>query len=156
MCLARMETLPLQGASVLDIGCGSGILSIGALRLGASFVIGCDIDESSPKAAMENAAFNGYDESSFRVFLGDILRDKRLKKQVAGTYDLVLANMVADVVIPLSPVFSEYMSPSSSLLVSGIVAERTKEVEQALLEHGLTIDEHIRVEEWNTYLCRLA
>ncbi len=155
MCLSVLEQLAVEGKTVLDIGCGSGILSIGALRLGASAVTGCDIDESSPKAAMENAAFNGYDESRFRVYLGDILRDKRMKKQIEGTYDLVLANMVADVVIPLAPVFSEYMGPDSSLLVSGIVAERADEVRASLERSGLIIKEHLSEEEWNTYLCRV-
>jgi ribosomal protein L11 methyltransferase len=103
---------------------------------------------------MENAAFNGYDESRFQVYLGDILRDKRMKKQIEGTYDLVLANMVADVVIPLSPVFSEYMGPDSYLLVSGIVAERTEEVCHALENSGLIIREHRSEEEWNSYLCQ--
>ena len=154
MCLSLLEQIPVEGKTVLDIGCGSGILSIGALRLGAASVVGCDIDESSPKAAMENAAFNGYDESRFQVYLGDILRDKRMKKQIEGTYDLVLANMVADVVIPLSPVFSEYMGPDSSLLVSGIVAERTEEVCHALENSGLIIREHRSEEEWNSYLCQ--
>ena len=154
MCLSLLEQIPVEGKTVLDIGCGSGILSIGALRLGAASVVGCDIDESSPKAAMENAAFNGYDESRFQVYLGDILRDKRMKKQIEGTYDLVLANMVADVVIPLSPVFSEYMRPDSYLLVSGIVAERTEEVCHALENSGLIIREHRSEEEWNSYLCQ--
>ena len=154
MCLSLLEQLPTEGKTVLDIGCGSGILSIGALRLGAASVVGCDIDESSPKAAMENASFNNFDESRFQVYLGDILRDKGLKKHIEGTYDLVLANMVADVVIPLSPVFSEYMGPDSYLLVSGIVAERAEEVCRALENSGLIIREHRSKEEWNTYLCQ--
>ena len=140
MCLSLLEQIPVEGKTVLDIGAAS--------------VVGCDIDESSPKAAMENAAFNGYDESRFQVYLGDILRDKRMKKQIEGTYDLVLANMVADVVIPLSPVFSEYMGPDSYLLVSGIVAERTEEVCHALENSGLIIREHRSEEEWNSYLCQ--
>ena len=104
---------------------------------------------------MENAAFNGYDNSRFRVYLGDILRDKQMKKQIEGIYDIVLANMVADVVIPLSPVFSDYMGPDSSLLVSGIVAERADEVRDALERSGLIVKEHLSEEEWNTYLCQI-
>ena len=78
-----------------------------------------------------------------------------MKKQLEGTYDLVLANMVADVVIPLAPVFPDFMGPESSLLVSGIVAERADEVRDALERSELIIKEHRSEEEWNTYLCQI-
>lgn len=153
MCLEKMEQMELYKKTVLDIGCGSGILGIGALRLGANSVTGCDIDESSPKAALQNAGYNGYDETRFHVYVGDILHDKKMKEQISGSYDLVLANLVADVVIPLSLLFKNYMKSDGYLLISGIIEDRTSEVELALENAGLDICEKITVDEWNSYLC---
>lgn len=156
MCLCEMEEMDLSGKNVLDIGCGSGILSIGALRLGAGDVVGCDIDESVPSIAMENAGYNGYDAEKFHVYCGDILKDRLLKKQVAGTYDLILANLVADVILPLSPALPEYMDSRSVLIVSGLSADRLDEVIQVLEAADIVIQKKCSIEEWNTLYCTKA
>lgn len=153
MCLMEMEQMDLSGKTVLDIGCGSGILSIGALRLGAADIVGCDIDESVPSIAMENAGYNGYNESSFHVFCGDILKDRNLKKQVAGTYDLILANLVADVVIPLSPALPDFMDSNSILIISGIHRDRIDEVISSVEAVGIKIQKKRSIDEWNTLYC---
>lgn len=153
MCLSEMEGLDLKGKSVLDIGCGSGILSIGALRLGAADVVGCDIDESVPSIAMENAGYNGYDSSSFHVYCGDILKDKALKRKISRTYDLILGNLVADVVIPLSTALPDFMNPTSILIISGIHKDRITEVISCLENTGIIIQKKRSIEEWNTLYC---
>ena len=103
MCLAALESCAGQGKRVLDLGCGSGILGIGALLLGCGTCVGCDIDPKAPDVAAANAALNGIGKDRFSVYAGDILSDASLRRLLGGGYDLVLANIVSDVIIPLSP-----------------------------------------------------
>ena len=102
LCLTALEEAVHGGETVLDLGCGSGILSIAALRLGAEHAFACDIDEKCVEVAYENAALNGIDRSRYTVRWGDVLSDQQLKAEIGGGYDMVVANIVADVIIGLS------------------------------------------------------
>ena len=155
MCLEEMQALELEGEEVLDLGCGSGILGIAALLLGAAHSTGCDIDPKSPDIAAENAALNGLGTDRFRVFCGDVLDNRGLggRLTVHG-YKLVLANIVADVIIALAPAARHFMAPGGTFICSGIIDGREKEVITALEEAGFTVAKHCRSENWSAFVCK--
>lgn len=153
LCLEGVEKYVETDDNVLDLGTGSGILSIAALRLGARSARGCDIDPKAARVAAENASFNGIGEQ-FRCFTGDILHDQRLRAELAGRYDLVLANIIADVIIPLSDVVGDYLKEDGIFLTSGIIAHRAQDVRDALERNGFTITETQEREGWVAYTCR--
>ncbi|MBO5035050.1 MAG: 50S ribosomal protein L11 methyltransferase, partial [Oscillospiraceae bacterium] len=116
LCLTLLEGAINQGDKVLDLGCGSGILSIAALNLGASRAAGVDIDPKAVDVAYENAGLNGIDRDRYTVRAGDVLSDKSLVEELAqaGPYDVVLANIVADVIIPLSAGVGAFLAPGGT------------------------------------------
>ena len=149
MVMSTMETLPLQGASCLDLGSGSGILSIAALRLGAKNATGVDIDPKAEAIARENAAYNGFDETLFTATTGNVTTDKKLMHALQSRrYDLVLVNIVADVIIALCPVLPQFMDENSHLILSGILYTRLAEVLTALEQAGLTPLEIKAQDDW--------
>ena len=154
MCLAALEDLAGPGKRVLDLGCGSGILGIGALVLGSERCVGCDIDPKAPDVAMANAALNGIGDDRFRVYAGDILRDAGMRRELGKDYDLVLANIVSDVIIPLSTFVREFLKPGGAFLCSGIIEGRQDEVRSTLEQNGFIVEKHWEEEEWHCYLCR--
>jgi ribosomal protein L11 methyltransferase len=123
LCLEMLETLNLAGRRVLDVGCGSGILGLCALLLGAESACGADIDPYAVRTAEENARLNGV-EARFSAFCGDYLNDKSLRRS-AGGFDIVFSNIIADVIIPLVPV----LAPSGAIwIASGIIEHRLDDV----------------------------
>ena len=154
MCLAALEKYAGAGKKVLDLGCGSGILGIGALVLGSDSCVGCDIDPKAPDIVMENAALNGIGGDRMRVLAGDIIGDKTLRKNLGGAYDIVLANIVSDVIIPLAPHVRGFMADNAVFITSGIIDGREAEVENALKNAGLEIVAHYHEEEWHCFECR--
>ena len=149
MVMANMEKLVKPGASCLDLGSGSGILSIAALRLGADRAVGVDIDPKAEDIARENAAYNGYGASEFTALTGNVLSDRALMGQLTGSrYDLVLVNIVADVIIALAPVLPGLLDENSTLICSGILHTRLPEVKAALQSAGLTLTQICEEEEW--------
>ena len=154
MCLAALERFPIAGARVLDLGCGSGILGIGALILGAEGCVGCDIDPKAPDVAMANAALNGIGPDRFRIYAGDILSDCGLRRELGEGYDLVLANIVSDVIIPLSGFARAFMREGGAFVCSGIIDCRQDEVRAALEKNGFQILAHESEEEWHCFVCR--
>ena len=155
MCLKLLEQANLREKRLLDAGFGSGILSLAALKMDCAFVAGCDIDPNAVIAARENAALNGIDETRLQVRVGNILSDRGLRKSLGSNYDMVVANIVADVILPLSEIVREFMKPDAAFICSGIIDNRAAEVEAALKRNGLTITQHLREEEWNCYQCVL-
>lgn len=147
LCLELLEK-HLKGGSVLDIGTGSGILGIGAALLGAEKVIGVDIDETSVKVANENAVINKVDNVT-EFIVGD-LTDK-----ISGKFDIVCANIVADVIIGLSSTVKDFMKDDAIFLCSGIIDMRADEVEAALRENGFTVLDHCVKDNWNAYAVKL-
>ena len=154
MCLAALEHCAAPGKRVLDLGCGSGILGIGALLLGCDSVAGCDIDPKAPEVAETNAALNGLHADRFRVCAGDVLADAPMRASLGAGYDLVLANIVSDVIIPLSGIVGEFLAPDGVFLCSGIIEGRQDEVAAALRRNGFAILEHFNEEEWHCYVAK--
>ena len=149
MVMEAMEQLVSPGSSCLDLGSGSGILSIAALRLGAGRAIGVDIDPKAEDIARENAAYNGYCAPCFTAFTGNVTADRRLMDTLRQEqYDLVLVNIVADVIIGLSPVLPQLLGGHSTLICSGILDTRLADVENALRSQGLTITSVRAKEDW--------
>ena len=154
MCLSALESLVTPGMRVLDLGCGSGILGIGALLFGADSCLGCDVDPKEPDVAAANAALNGFGPERFRVLAGDILADAGLRRELGTGYGLVLANIVADVILPLAAFARSFMAEGAAFVCSGIIEGRQDELRAALLKHGFTIERHLCEEEWHCFVCR--
>lgn len=154
LCLEGVERYTGPGDRVLDLGCGSGILSIAALLLGAGSALGVDIDPKAPDVAYENAAMNGIGKESYRVLAGDVLGDRGLRDQLAGQkWELILANIVADVIIPLSAVVGPWLAPGGRFLCSGIIDTRADEVRAALENNGFGILRALERKGWFAYEC---
>ena len=149
MVMACMEQMDLKGASCLDLGSGSGILSITALRLGAKRAVGVDIDPKAENMARENAAYNGFSEPEFIALTGDVTANKKLMSQLQeNRYDLVLVNIVADVIIGLAPILPGFLDARSTLILSGILDTRLADVCNALQRAGLRVEEIFAKEDW--------
>ena len=149
LCLEGIEDYVVPGRTVLDLGCGSGILAIAALRLGASHATGVDIDPKAVDVAYENAALNGLGRDRCRFLAGNVLSDKSLVAELKeAKAPLVLANIVADVIIPLAPVVPELLAADGVFLCSGIIGQRGDEVAAALEAQGLEIIRRLEKNDW--------
>ena len=153
MCLRALEKLEPEGKKILDLGCGSGILGIGALVLGAASNMGVDIDPKAPDVCMSNAELNGIGTNKMKVYAGDILSDSSLVASLGNGYNIVLANIVADVILALSPKVRSFMANDAKYVCSGIIDGRENEVMSALKACGFIIEEHLHEEEWNCFIC---
>ena len=153
LCLTALDRLIRGGEKVLDLGCGSGILSIAALRLGAERAFACDVDPTCVNVAYENAALNGVDRARYTVRAGDVTADRALAREFGGDYDLVVANIVADVIIALAPRVRPLLKSGGRFLCSGIIDERAAEVRAKLIGAGWRILEENSSEGWYSYLC---
>ena len=149
MVMEAMEQQVTPGSSCLDLGSGSGILSITALRLGAKSAVGVDIDPKAEDIARENAAYNGFGAPEFTALTGNVTGDKRLMERLSREhYDLVLVNIVADVIIGLAPVLPGFLDENSLLICSGILDSRLADVTAALAQAGLTVTQTFAKEDW--------
>ena len=153
LCLAALEKYSAPGKRVLDLGCGSGILGIGALILGCETCIGCDIDPKAPHVAAANAELNGIGPDRFAVYAGDILSYASMRRMLGTGYDIVLANIVSDVIIPLSPLAGTFLAPGGVFIASGIIDGREDEVAAAIRAGGFSITAHSQEEEWHCFEC---
>ena len=154
MCLMALEKLIHGGERVLDLGCGSGILGIGARVLGCGEVFGCDIDPKAPDVAMHNASLNGMTVEDFKVFAGDVLSDAAMRRSLGGGYDVVLANIVADVIIPLAPIARGFVRGGGAFVASGIIEGRQDEVAAAIESAGFEILERHCLEDWHCFVSK--
>ena len=152
LCLELLEEVLQSGDKVLDLGCGSGILAIAALAMGASWAIGIDIDPKAADVAFENAALNGVGPDRLSVYAGDVLSDKKLAARLGpGQNRVVLANIVADVIIPLSAKAGEFMTPAGVFLTSGVIDGREDEVRAALEADGFAVVKHLERGGWHAF-----
>ena len=154
LCLAAMEPFVNADTRVLDLGCGSGILGIGALVLGAKSCLGCDIDPKAPDVVRSNGALNGIGPERLSACAGDILSDASLRRSFGSGYDLVLSNIVSDVIIPLSRYVRDFLAPGGIWISSGIIEGRQDEVRAAIEQAGFTVLEHRQEEEWHAFVAK--
>ncbi len=155
LCLELLEQVLRPGDKVLDLGCGSGILAIAALGLGAARAVGVDIDPKAADVAFENAALNGVGADRLSVYAGDVLNDKKLAAKLEpGENRVVLANIVADVIIPLSAKAGEFMTEDGVFLTSGIIEGRQDEVKAALEQNGFAVTKHLERNGWHALEAR--
>lgn len=152
LCLEKLEDVIPDGSKnikILDMGCGSGILGIASLLLGADFVNAVDIDENSARIAKENYEVNNIGNDKYKVFAGNVLADEDLYSELEQIkYNIIVANIVADVIMWMAPMFKKFLSAEGKLIVSGIIAERSEEVITVLKKEGFNIVEFTEKEGW--------
>lgn len=156
MCMVELEHAIQGGERVLDLGSGSGILSITAVLLGAEHATGVDIDPKAEDIARQNAAINGIGADRFTAITGDVIADRKMMESLGTDYDVVLANIVADVIIPLAPVVPHFLKPESVFICSGILSTRLREVAGALEDAGLHVLVAHQQDDWCQISAALA
>ena len=152
LCLELMEKYVVHGARIIDIGCGSGVLMIAGLLMGAVFAFGVDVEEHAVHTAEENLKQNGIARERYALSTGDLTRDQELRRKLGcgdSRADIVVANIVADVILGMAPYFPAFLKPGGRLLVSGIIDERLDEVCERLAPAGFTLLETRRSGGWN-------
>ncbi len=155
LCLEELEKRDIAGKDVLDMGCGSGILGIAALKLGAKHVDAVDIDMVATRIAGENAEKNGIPEGLMDIYCGNILTDGTLCESLAqNSYSLILANIVADIISDMPPFFARCLDAQGHMICSGIISPRRDFVVDALGKAGFVIESVREKNEWVAIVCR--
>ncbi|MDE7326179.1 MAG: 50S ribosomal protein L11 methyltransferase [Lachnospiraceae bacterium] len=167
LCIGSLKKYLKKGDILLDVGCGSGILSIIGMKLGAGCAVGTDIDENAVETAKENAqvnqlhlhSSNGEAERIFgtaEFLTGNVIGDETFAEQVGeGCYHVVVANILADVIIPLSATVKKHMAPGAYFISSGIIDMKAEEVKEALLANGFGIVEETRMKDWVCFVAKV-
>lgn len=149
LCMKQLKKYVKPQMELLDVGCGSGILSIVALKLGAAHARGTDLDPAAITASEENKKDNGIKESAMDVMVGNIIDDEEVQKSLGyEAYDLAVANILPDVLVPLAPVVIKHLKENGIYIVSGIIEQKEAEVKEALLSAGFEILETAYQGEW--------
>ena len=154
MCLEFLERVVEPETDMLDMGCGSGILSIAARLLGARQAVAVDIDPIAETVARDNAEMNGLSRDGYEIYIGNLLDDGSLRAKIGGPYPVVAANIVADVIIGLAPYARTVVTPRGWFIVSGIIDDRAAETEEKLKQAGFEVTEVISSDCWYAMLCR--
>lgn len=155
LCIHALKKYMKQDAQVLDVGCGSGILGMLALKFGARYSVGTDLDPCAITAANDNMAANGIKKERYEILLGNIIDDVKVQDQVGyGAYDIVLANILAEVLVPLTPVVIHQMKPGAVYITSGIIDDKEKTVVEAVKAAGLEVLEVNHQGEWVSVVAR--
>jgi len=149
LCIRQLKKYVTEGAKILDVGCGSGILGMLALKFGAGYSVGTDLDPCAIEAAHENMEVNGISKDRYEIMIGNIIDDEAVQNAVGyGKYDIVAANILADVLIPLTPVIIGHLKPGGIYITSGIIDVKEKVVAKAYEEAGFEVLEVNHQGEW--------
>lgn len=155
LCILGLKKHLDSESKILDVGCGSGILSIIALKLGAKSALGIDIDPNAIVATHENAQVNQISTGDFTIMSGNIIDDDNVQEEVGyHKYDIVVANILADVIIPLSSMIKKHMKPEGLFITSGIINTKKEEVREAILSNGFQIVEINEMGEWVSIIAK--
>ena len=155
LCIRALRKYVKNGDLVLDVGCGSGILGMLALKFGAGHSIGTDLDPCALDATHENMEVNGIAKDQYKVMIGNIIDDKDVQDAVGyEKYDIVLANILADVMEPLTPVIVHQMKPGAVYITSGIIEDKETVVTEAVKAAGLEVLEVNHQGEWVSVVAR--
>lgn len=156
LVMEALESVIKGGEKVLDLGCGSGILSIAALLLGAEKAVMTDVFLNAVNTASENTEQNGFDKTRYEAYCGNIIDDSKLRERIGSGYDVITANIVADVIIKMCPYFRGFLKKEGAVIISGIITERLEEVKEALAREKVVVERIDEEEDWNALICRLS
>lgn len=155
LCIRQLKKYVKDDTMILDVGCGSGILGMLALKFGARYSVGTDLDPCAIDATHENMEVNGIRKDQYEVMIGNIIDDKAVQDKAGyGTYDIVAANILADVLVPLTPVIVNQMKPGGIYITSGIIEDKEETVIQAVKAAGLEVLEVNHQGEWVSVTAR--
>ena len=155
LCIRQLKKYVTKDTELLDVGTGSGILSIIALKLGARHAVGTDLDPCAVPAVEENKEVNGIPVEAFNMMIGNIIDDKEVQDRVGyEKYDIVTANILADVLVPLTPVIVHQMKPGAVYITSGILDVKEDVVKEAVVAAGLEVVEVTHQGEWVSVTAR--
>lgn len=155
LCLELLESRVREGDRILDLGCGSGVLFIGALLLGAGGAVAVDVDHKAATVVPEHAELNGIPDDLYRVVVGDAVSDPAVAEAIGTVpYDIVAANIVADVILSLTPSVPRWIRPGGLYVVSGIISQREDEITESLEKNGFRIEEAVRRDDWVSIAAR--
>ena len=148
LCIRALRKHVTPGCRMLDVGTGSGVLSILAYKFGAGQIVGTDLDTCTESAVSDNMAANGLDDRGFKLIIGNLIDDENVQKEVGTGYDLVVANILAEVLVPLLPAGIRCLRPGGIYIMSGIIEDKEKTVVEACEKYGLLVHEVNRQGEW--------
>ena len=149
LCIRQLRKYVTKSTRILDVGCGSGILGMLALKFGAAYSVGTDLDPCAIDATYENMEVNGITRDRYEVMIGNIIDDKEIQDKVGyGCYDIVVANILADVLVELTPVIVSQLKPGGIYITSGIIDDKEETVTEAVKAAGLTVLDVTYQGEW--------
>mgnify|MGYP003378267258 FL=1 len=149
LCIRQLRKFVKEDSTILDVGCGSGILGMLALKFGAKYSVGTDLDPCAIDATYENMEENGISRDKYEVMIGNIIDDKEVQDKVGyEKYDIVVANILADVLVPLTPVIVNQLKQGGIYITSGIIDDKEETVLEAVKQAGLTVLEVTYQGEW--------
>ena len=155
LCIRQIRKYVTPQTRILDVGCGSGILGMLALKFGAKYSVGTDLDPCAIDATYENMEVNGIEKSQYEVMIGNIIDDKEVQDKVGyEKYDIVVANILADVLVPLTPVIVNQLKKGGIYITSGIIDMKEETVVNAVKEAGLEVLEVTYQGEWVSVTAR--
>lgn len=155
LCITELSRHVKDGAKILDVGTGSGILAMAAFRMGAGRILATEVDKNSPEVAAANMEKNGLADSDFTLLMGDITHDEGLRRKLGKDYDVIVANILPIVLIPLTEVIGGMLSSDGILIYSGILTEKAPAVRQALEDNGFVIIREDTMGEWCAIVSKL-